>query len=665
MCGLAGCLDPKNQSRESLLELAGRMADALHHRGPDDHGSWCDPSSGIVLGFRRLSIIDLSPAGHQPMVSASGRFVIIYNGEIYNFAAIRAELESYGLAPNFRGHSDTEVALAAFEAWGVEAAVRRFIGMFAIALWDRDERRLHLIRDRVGVKPLYYGFANGAFVFGSELKALRAHGAFDHEIDRESLALFLRYSYIPAPRTIYRSAAKLLPGTILTVSLGDRINVGPAVPYWSARAVAETGTTAPFTGSPQEAIEELHQILRDAVRLRMIADVPLGVFLSGGIDSSTVVSLMQAQSSRPVKTFTIGFKEPQYNEAEQAKAVACHLGTEHTELYVLPDEAMAVIPKLPSLYDEPFSDSSQIPTHLVSMLARRHVTVALSGDGGDELFGGYTRYVIGDRAWAYAGAVPRPLRRLTAALMEAIPPRGWESVGWFANKALPMRLRHPNPANAAGKLARIIRCQRPEEMYRELFSHWPEPDSVVVGAHEPKTILTDSAQWPAFSKFTHSMMYLDLVTYLADDILVKVDRASMGVSLEAREPLLDHRLVEFAWRLPLSLKVRNGNSKWILRQILYRYVPQELVERPKMGFGIPIDHWLRGPLRQWAEELLDEHRLRLEGFFDPLPIRQKWDEHLSGRNNWQYYLWDILMFQAWLEHERRYGATFVAMAEFA
>jgi len=648
-----------------MQEIVGRMTNTLRHRGPDDEGLWSDRDAGVTLGFRRLSIIDLSPAGHQPMISHTGRYVVVFNGEVYNFERIRAELRREGRAPEFRGHSDTEVMLAAIEAWGLEEAVKRFIGMFAFALWDRQLRQLHLVRDRIGVKPLHYGTAGGAIVFGSELKALRAHPSFDREIDRDSMALLLRYNYIPAPRTIYRAAKKLPPGTIVTINSRDRLQMGDPVPYWSARTAAEQGVKDPFQGSPAEAVEQLHELLRDAVGLRMIADVPLGVFLSGGIDSSVVVALMQAQSARRVKTFTIGFGEDGYNEAVHAKEVARHLGTEHTEMYVSPSEALAVIPKLPELYDEPFSDSSQIPTHLVSMLARRQVTVALSGDGGDELFAGYTRYLIGSRAWKSVAWLPGPIRQTAAALIDAVPPRAWDQIGRLAGKGLPMRLRHPNPGSAAIKFARMLRSRRPEAMYDTLTSHWSNPNDVVIGSRRAETTLSDPSQWATLENFTQSMMYLDLVTYLPDDILVKVDRASMGVSLEAREPLLDHRLVEFAWRLPLSLKMRDGQSKWALRQVLHKYVPREMVDRPKMGFGVPIGSWLRGPLREWAEELLDERRLRQEGFFDPAPIRQKWREHLESRHDWQYYLWDVLMFQAWLEHESETSSAMSAVAQLA
>lgn len=651
MCGIAGYLTvPRQKSCDELRVTVLRMADTLRLRGPDDGGAWVDADAGIALGHRRLSIIDLSLEGHQPMHSFCGRYVIAFNGEIYNHRDIRHELEqeSQRHAIPWRGHSDTEVALAAISRWGIEAAVRRFVGMFAFALWDRTERVLYLVRDRLGEKPLYYGRMGRSILFGSELKALRAHPDFKGEINRDALALYLRHNCIPAPYSIYRGIYKLPPGTMLAVSDRDAPFPGP-VQYWSAREAAEHGLAAPFTGSTEEAIAALDGLLRDAVGLQMVADVPLGVFLSGGIDSSTVVALMQAQSDRPVKTFTIGFNETGYNEAEHAKAVARHLGTEHTEFYVTPEEAMAVIPRLPALYDEPFADSSQIPTFLVSEMARRSVTVSLSGDGGDELFAGYNRYFWGRSIWKRVGWMPQPLRVAAAAALTAVSPQRWDRVFAAAKSLLPSKLKQSTPGDKLHKLAEVLAVDSPEAMYRGLASHWKDPASVVLGASEPPTALTDRRLWSDLPDFTQRMMYLDTVTYLPDDILVKVDRASMGVSLEARIPFLDHRVVEFAWRLPLSMKVRDGQGKWLLRQVLYQYVPKELIERPKAGFGVPIDAWLRGPLRDWAEDLLGARRLAEERFFDPVPIRDKWNEHLSGARNWQYYLWDVLMFQAWLD----------------
>jgi len=648
MCGISGYLDSARQStEEELRSTVLRMADTLRHRGPDDGGSWVDAHTGIALGHRRLSILDLSPQGHQPMRSACGRYVTVFNGEIYNFRALREELEQAGHA--FCGHSDTEVLLASLSRWGIEAAVRRFNGMFAFAVWDREAQRLSLVRDRLGEKPLYYGWMGQTFLFGSELKALRSHPGFKTEINRDSLALYLRHDYIPSPYSIYQGIEKLLPGTIATLAhdgAGWRLT---AAPYWSAREASERGLREPFTGSPQDAVLELDGLLSDAVKLRLESDVPLGAFLSGGLDSSMVVSLMQRQSARPVQTFTIGFWEPDFDEAPHARLVAKHLETEHTQLYVTPEEALAVIPRLPALYDEPFSDSSQIPTFLISELARRSVTVSLSGDGGDELFAGYNRYFIGRALWRNIGWVPSPVRHLASWSLGALSPGTWARLFDAASPLLPPRFRPRNPAVKVQKLAEILAVDTPDRMYLELVSHWRSPASVVIGSSEPPTILTDRSQWAQLPDFTQRMMYLDAVTYLPDDILVKVDRASMGVSLEVRVPFLDHRVFEFAWRLPLAMKIQNDEGKWLLRKLLARYVPRALTARPKMGFGVPIDLWLRGPLQDWAEALLDEARLRQEGFFHPERIRRMWGQHLARSRNWQAHLWTILMFQAWRE----------------
>lgn len=656
MCGIAGVFGYEGSDLNETVEA---MVASIRYRGPDDAGVWCEPSRGLALGHARLAILDLSPEGHQPMVSASGRYVISYNGEVYNFLDLRRELEERGA--KFRGHSDTEVMLAAIEQWGVQSAVTRFVGMFAFALWDRADQMLYLVRDRLGIKPLYFGWAGRSVVFASEVKALRCHPHFRPDIDRDALALYLRHGYIPAPLSIYHQIYKLPPGCLLMVTpdramQAEGFSPDPESPdgwkpvrYWSARTVAEQGCASLFRGSEAEAAQELDALLRQAMRLRMISDVPLGAFLSGGIDSSTVVALMQAQSSRPVRTFSIGFYEDEYNEAQHAKKVAQHLGTEHTELYVTPQQAMAVIPRLPAMYDEPFADSSQIPTFLVSELARRHVTVSLSGDGGDELFAGYNRYFVGRNLWRKIGWVPAGLRQAVARGLTVLSPATLNTVFRRLGALAPA---FQNPGDKLHKLAGILAMDNPERMYLGLVSLWQEPSSVALGAAEPLTAITDPSRWAKLDDFTLRMMYLDLVTYLPDDILVKVDRASMAVSLEARVPLLDHRVVEFAWRLPLSLKIRReGEGKWILRRVLDRYVPKELIERPKMGFGVPIDHWLRGPLRDWAESLVDERRLRQEGFFNPQPIREKWTEHLSGKRNWQYPLWTILMFQAWIRPE--------------
>ncbi|WP_416665957.1 asparagine synthase (glutamine-hydrolyzing) [Egbenema bharatensis] len=650
MCGITGFLTGSQQrSVDAMVNIVRPMTTTLHHRGPDDQGIWIDPQYDLALGHRRLSILDLSTEGHQPMVSADGRYVVAFNGEIYNFLALKQELGQLG--HRFRGHSDTEVMLASFSRWGVQRAVQQFNGMFAFALWDRQERLLHLGRDRLGEKPLYYGWMGQTLLFGSELKALKAHPDFQAEIDRNALTAFLRYNHVPAPYSIYQGVYKLLPGTLLTWD-GSADRPQP-VPYWSAKAMAELGAAEPFTGTESEALSHLEFLLKDAVQLRMIADVPLGAFLSGGIDSSTIVALMQAQSHRPVKTFTIGFHESAYNEAPYARRVAQHLGTEHTELYVTPQQTLDVIPKLPTLYDEPFADASQIPTFLVSQLVRQYVTVCLSGDGGDELFGGYNRHVWARNIWQKMGWMPFPLRKLAGQMLTARSPQAWNDGFEQFRPFLPQVLKQPLAGNKLHKLAEILTVPNAKAMHLQLVSHWKQPESVTLQGTEPTTQLLDRHNWADLPDFTQRIMYMDTVTTLPDDMLVKVDRASMGVALEVRVPFLDHRVAEFSWRLPIDFQIRGIQGKWLLRQLLDQYVPKTLIERPKMGFGIPLDRWLRGSLQEWAEALLDEARLQQEGFFDPQPIRQKWTEHLAGDRNWEYLLWDVLMFQAWLEEQHR------------
>jgi asparagine synthase (glutamine-hydrolysing) len=647
MCGFAGYLSKNSgnllNSPENVLR---EMARAISHRGPDSDGYWIDLTAGIGLAHRRLAIVDISPAGAQPMFSSSGRYVLAFNGEIYNHQLLRQYLEREGqvFAP-WRGHSDTETFLAGIDALGLEATLERTIGMFSFALWDRELQSLTLARDRMGEKPLYYGW-NGqgraaTFLFGSELSALRRHPAFAAEISRDSLSLLMRHNCIGGANSIYTGIRKLLPGHMLTVSIEAPEPVLHA--WWSGVDVAAQRVIQPFTGSPDDAVTALEVLLRDAVGQQMMADVPLGAFLSGGVDSSTVVALMQSQSSRPVRTFSIGFHEAGYNEAEHAKAVAKHLGTDHTELYVTPEQALEVIPKLPSLYSEPFADSSQIPTFLVSQLARQYVKVSLSGDAGDELFCGYNRYLMTKSMWGKMSLLPRPLRQLIAGIMTSVPTGTWDKAGGMFSMS--------RTGDKFHKGAALLGSRSVAELYRGMVSHWKDPASVVLGASEPSSVLTETALDLSGLGDVERMMALDMLSYLPDDILVKVDRAAMGVSLESRVPMLDHRVVEFAWSLPLAYKLRDGVSKWPLRQVLYRYVPRELIERPKMGFGVPIHQWLRGPLRDWAETLLSESRLRKEGYFNPAPIRQKWSEHLSGKRNWQYHLWDVLMFQAWLENQ--------------
>jgi asparagine synthase (glutamine-hydrolysing) len=645
MCGITGVWSFADfaQSREALPWMTAAIA----HRGPDDAGYWFDEAAGIALGHRRLSIVDLSPAGHQPMASASGRYQIIFNGEIYNHAVLRRELEQSGHCFEWRGHSDTEVLLAGIEVWGFEATLKRCIGMFAMALWDRETRSLQLARDRLGEKPLYYGWQGQHFFFASELSALKAHPAFNPVLNPQAIALMMRYNNIPEPFSIYQGIQKLLPGTWLSVSPAQR-DAAP-VAYWRAYDAVANGLADPFVGSPAEAVDALEALLMDAVGQQMMADVPLGAFLSGGVDSSAVVALMQAQSDRPVQTFTIGFNEAGYNEAEHAKAVAKHLGTQHTEWYVTPQDALDVIPKLPGMYSEPFSDSSQIPTFLVSQLARQHVTVSLSGDGGDELFGGYNRYTQTHRLWSTISRMPMPLRKLAGFGITRLSPSQWNVLASPLMAALPAEYKRRNIGELAHKGAGVLDLKSINSIYHNAVSHW-DPVDILRNGFEPLTAVTNPNSMPVCEPI-HRMMALDTISYLPGDILCKVDRAAMAVSLESRIPLLDHRIVEFAWSLPLEIKLRDGVGKWPLREVLYRHVPKSLIERPKMGFSVPIGEWLRGPLRDWAESLLDDQRLREQDIFKPEPVRLKWAEHLSGKANWQDDLWDVLMFQAWIANE--------------
>jgi asparagine synthase (glutamine-hydrolysing) len=649
MCGITGFWAADGGNAEELTARVQRMAMTLSHRGPDDAGSWVDREAGLVLAHRRLSIVDLSPAGHQPMHSACGRYVMVFNGEVYNFVELRRELEPQG--HSFRGNSDTEVMLAAIRQWGLEAALERFVGMFAFALWDRKERALHLVRDRVGIKPLYYGWAGDTFLFASELKAICAHPDFRPQVDRRALAQFLRLTCIPQPHSIYQGIRKLPPGCVLTLKerAGNKHSSEKLQPFWSLAHVAEQAARAPFKGTPQEAAGELERLLREAVRLRMVADVPLGAFLSGGIDSSAVVSLMQGESTRPVKTFTIGFHDDAFNEAAHAKAVAARLGTDHTDLYVTAPEALAVVPRLPVYYDEPFADSSQIPTYLVAALARRQVTVTLSGDGGDELFGGYGRYTVGPKMWMLLRLLPRASKRLAASMIHAFS--GIKSgVATQSPVTTPGRSSQQDLGRRLERVAALLAAKQIEDLYFAIFSHWEDPAAVLEGYQND---LGKPVEIPSFKEVrsvAQRLMFFDTVLYLPDDILVKLDRASMAVSLESRVPLLDHRVVEFAARLPLSLKIRRGETKWLLRQVLGKFVPPALTDRAKMGFSIPLGDWLRGPLRDWAAALLDENRLRRDGFFQPAPILRLWQAHLAGRMGGEHQLWDVLMFQAWWDY---------------
>ena len=655
MCGIAGFLGLTDAvARIGPSAVLRAMGERIVHRGPDHGDVWFDRDAQAGLSHRRLAIVDLSPAGHQPMSSASGRWVIAFNGEVYNHGELRTELERQGCAPAWRGHSDTETLLAAIERWGTIETLRRAVGMFAIALWDREERALHLARDRMGEKPLYVGRAAGAVVFGSELKALRAHPDWRGDVDRDALTAYFRLGYVPGPVSIYRGVSKLPPGTVMTLLPADVRAPGlpEAHPYWSFAEVARRGAAAPFRGSDEEAIDELGRQLDRAVSLQRVADVPLGAFLSGGIDSTSVVATMQAQSSTPVRTFTIGFGEADYDESAHAEAVARHLGTVHTRLTVTPEETLAVIPSLPTMYDEPFADPSQVPTACVAALARRHVAVSLSGDGGDELFGGYTRYLASGRLVRRLASVPAPLRRALAGALDTVP------AGLYDALARPVAprvaaLRDDLASLKAARLATLLRAPGAQELYRHRLTHWDPATGPVIGGSETPTAYGGDpralAEAPSLEQW---MMNADTLVYLPDDILAKVDRAAMAVSLETRVPMLDHRLVEFALSLPLRMKIRDGEGKWVLKRLLDRHVPRALVERPKMGFGVPIDTWLRGPLRAWGEALLDPARLRREGFLDVGKVRQCWENHQAGRARNGFYLWDVLMFQAWLERER-------------
>jgi asparagine synthase (glutamine-hydrolysing) len=647
MCGLTGFWQPSGFDGFASDEALAAMRDRLRHRGPDDAGSWLDPAAGIALGHRRLSVVDLSPAGHQPMVSASGRYVVVFNGEIYNHLTIRHQCRLAPPAgagaghPEWRGHSDTETLLAAVERWGVEATLRTAVGMFALALWDRAERTLTLARDRMGEKPLYYGWQSGILLFGSELKALRAHPAFQHDIDRDVLPLYLNRGYIPSPWCIWRGIRKLQPGCWVRFSGTETGHFPVPTPYWTLSDAIEQGQAAPFAGRDYEAVDALEQALSNAIAGQMLADVPVGAFLSGGIDSSTIVALMQARSGRPVKTFTIGFHEPRYNEAHHAKAVAAHLRTDHTELYLTDADARQVIPALPDIYDEPFGDVSAIPTHLVCRLARQHVTVALSGDGGDELFGGYGRYSKASGLWDLTRRVPGPARTLASGVLRSPVPRVLDRLGSKTGMGATSLEARSQLAAAA------LTSPTVPELYRRYTSQWLQPPVAVPGNGLDYGY---GEQTPSRDGHAVSvMMAEDSVTYLPDDILAKVDRAAMAVSLETRVPLLDHVVVTLAWRMPHRLRRRDGHPKWLLRQVLARHVPEALVTRPKMGFGVPVDEWLRGSLRPWADALLEPNRLIREGYLDPEAVTRRWKQHVQGRHNWRDSLWLVLMWQAWME----------------
>lgn len=627
---------------DALEGLARGMTTLISYRGPDDDGVWSEPSAGLSLGFRRLSIIDLSAAGHQPMPSATGRFTMVFNGEVYNYPEIAAELVSAGV--RFRGHSDTEVILAAFERWGIES-VKRFIGMFAIAVWDAQSRRLSLIRDRLGIKPLYYYHKDGVLLFASELKAFTAFAGFDRTLDDAALEDFLRYLCVPAPRTIFRHTRKLLPGHVLTID--DATRLPASEPYWSADEVYREAAADPFTGSDDEAVDEFEELLSDAVKLRMRADVPMGALLSGGIDSSTVVALMQANASQPTRTFSIGFPGTEHDEAAHAAQVARTLGTDHTPMAVTGDDALAVVPRLAELFDEPFADPSQIPTYLVSRLARRHVTVALTGDGGDELFAGYERYVKGERLVGKLARMPKAVRQVVGAGIGSVSVRSWDSayrgvtsiVGGGQQRLAGEKIR---------KLGNLMSQQSESNMYRSLLSALQNPDAFVAQRAPSSSRIDDLLNESKALPLLDRMMLVDQRTYLPDDLLAKVDRASMAVSLEARVPILDHRVVRLAWRMPRRFKIRDGRGKWLLRQLLYRYVDPAIVDRPKVGFSVPIAAWLRGPLRAWAEDTLFSRpaaaagdHLRMEA------VREMWQRFQGRRDESALGLWALVMYKSW------------------
>ncbi|MHA1538645.1 MAG: asparagine synthase (glutamine-hydrolyzing) [Alphaproteobacteria bacterium] len=660
MCGIAGFLEPAASAGQAAMRaVAGAMAERLTHRGPDANGVWCDTRAGIALGFRRLAIVDLSPAGNQPMNSKNGRYTIVFNGEIYNYRELKTSLEQAG-TDGWRGASDTEIMLEAFARWGLEETLKSLNGMFAIALWDRRERTLTLARDRIGEKPLYYGWSGRSFLFGSELKALAAHPAWRGEIDRGALSLLLRYDYIPGPYSIFENVAKLPPGHFLQIEAGEAVpgTIPSPQAYWSAGEAARRGAETPFQGGEEEAVEALDALLRDSIARRLEADVPVGVFLSGGIDSASVTGIAQAVSSQPVKTFSIGFEDPRLDEAPQAAAVARHLGTEHTELYATEAEALATVPDLPVVYDEPFADVSQIPTLILSRLTRRHVTVGLSGDGGDELFCGYPRYRRVAREWRRIAGLPGAVRRGAGGLSRAVPAGALDSgLGWMTAIAGPRR-RWGRPGSKLRRRLEGLAVGDAMSLYRRHLIRWQGAKNLVPGGQTYETAYDREGPADALGTVLDQAMYRDAIAYLPDDILVKVDRASMAASLEARAPLLDHRLVEFAWSLPASMKLRRDaphreQSKWILRQVLKRYVPEALTDRPKSGFDPPLGEWLRGSLRDWAEALLAPERMAREGFIDPAPVERCWREHTAGGRNRRHELWGVLSFQAWLE---RWGA---------
>jgi asparagine synthase (glutamine-hydrolysing) len=643
MCGIVGYFNKNGAS----IDAVSKMALRIKHRGPDGAGAWLNNKGEMAMAHRRLAIVDLTSSGHQPMSSSCGRYTLVFNGEIYNHLELRDDLSASVGHFSWDGGSDTETLLMLLIYWGIENTLKRIDGMFAFAFWDNNVERLFLARDRMGEKPLYYGSNGGCFLFGSELKSLKELPTWQGEIDRDALTLYMRHNYIPAPWCIYKGIKKLLPAHYIVISEKCK-NVSKPYCYWNLYEIAERGQSLQDTEvNNNNLVNELDKILRKSVKSRMMADVPLGAFLSGGFDSTMVVALMQYQSTEPIKTFTIGFHEQGYNEAVHAKKVAEYLGTNHTELYLTSEEALSVIPRLPTIWDEPFADSSQIPTLLVSELAHKDVKVSLSGDGGDELFCGYNRYSESYKIWKNLRYLPKSMTYLLSKILEYFPGQSLEN----AMKILPEKHQVSHLADRLPKLGNLVQNVQSKNYYKNFVSHWKNPELLVYDAKEPQTIFDKLEDQPKLLDFRELMMYLDSMTYLPGDNLTKIDRASMSTGLEVRVPLLDHKVVEFSWKVPMSLKYRNGESKWLLREVLYNYVPRELMERPKMGFRVPVEHWLRGPLRDWCENLLGEKRLKEQLLFDHELIRKKWDEHLSGKRRWTYHLWDVLMFQAWLDEQ--------------
>ena len=657
MCGITGIFG--NLRTDELAISVQKMSATLTHRGPDDTGSWINEESGIAFGHQRLSIVDLSSVGHQPMMSPCGRFSVIFNGEIYNHLQLRDKLNASAYKQSWKGHSDTETLVSAFSQWGIEKTLEQLVGMFAIAVWDIRIKKLYLIRDRFGEKPLYYGWSNNTFLFGSELKALRSYKGFNNEIDRNVLSLYMQYMYVPSPYSIFKDVYKLDPGCILEIDDSGKVQPpeqitssvfnakGISIKQWYSLSKIAKNSQNNLIEDENEAIELLEKTLLESVQSQLISDVPLGAFLSGGIDSSMIVALMSKVCNHPVKTFTIGFEEGEFNEAVYAKDVAKHLETDHHELYITANDALKVIPSLPSLYDEPFADSSQIPTYLVSKLARKNVTVSLSGDAGDELFGGYNRYLWGKQVWGKLKWMPLIMRQVLGIGIHKIPVSIWNK----SSCVLPRKYQVSSMGDKAHRMAhRLKNVGSLDDMYNSLVTEGFREEGLVINNRLIlKTKLDDCSIALGIKESEQRMMLWDSVTYLPDDILTKVDRAAMGVSLETRIPFLDHRVAELAWRIPLNMKIKDGVGKWPVRQILYKYVPKELIERPKAGFAVPVGQWIRGPLHEWASDLLDESRIKREGYFDPKLVQQLWGQHLSGHYDWTPRLWAILMFQSWLE----------------